>query len=103
MSGLEGKGALWVAASGPKLVGFVTARLAGDGRAEIPHLFVRTSYRRLRVGQRLVDAAVEWARAEGQTGLRAIAVIENADALQFFTRIGFRRTRPDSLELNREW
>lgn len=99
---LQGNGELWVAESGPTLVGFVTVRLGDHDQAEIPQLFVQKSYRGYGVGRRLVDAALGWARAAGLKRIRAIAVIENPEALLFFTRIGFHRTRQDSLELVRE-
>ena len=102
LSELREDGELWVAECGPTLVGFATVRVAEDDRAEIPHLYVRPSHRGRGIGQRLVEAAIQWARGKGRKWIRAIAVTENRDALQFFTRIGFRRARPDSLELDRE-
>lgn len=102
LSEFQRNGGLWVAERGPTLVGLVTARLGDHDEAEIPHLFVRGPYRGYGVGRRLVEATVEWARAAGLSRIRALAVIENPEALLFFTRMGFRRTRPDSLELHRE-
>ena len=102
LSELREDGELRVAVHGTALVGFVTVRTAEDDRAEIPHLYVRKSHRGRGIGQRLVEAAMEWARGRGRKWIRAMAVIENREALEFFTRIGFRRARPDSLELDRE-
>ena len=102
LSDLREGGELWVAVRGTDPVGFVTVRLAENARAEIPHLYVRKSHRGRGIGQRLVEVAMEWARRRGRKWIRAMAVIENREALEFFTRIGFRRARPDSLELDRK-
>ena len=102
LSELRENGELWVAVLGTALAGFVTVRVAEEDRAEIPHLYVRKSHRGRGIGQRLVEAAMEWARRRGRKWIRAMAIIENREALEFFTRIGFRRTRLDSLELDRE-
>ena len=102
LSDLRENGELWVAVRGTALVGFVTVRVAEEDRAEIPHLYVRKSQRGHGIGQGLVEAAMDWARRRDRKWIRAMPVIENREALEFFTRIGFCRASPDSLELDRE-
>lgn len=102
LSELRENGGIWVAERGFVLAGFVTVRRADPGGAEIPYLYVRGRHRGRGVGQRLVETAVGWAREQGRKWIRAVAVVENPDALEFFTRIGFARKSPESRELDRE-
>jgi GNAT superfamily N-acetyltransferase len=45
------------------------------------------------IGRRLLDAIEAWARAEGAARLQLLADRENAPALAFYARLGWRSTR----------
>jgi len=57
--------------------------------AEIAALVVDEAYRNARLGERLVDAALEWARANALETLRVRSNVVRGDAHRFYRRLGF--------------
>jgi len=57
--------------------------------AEIAALVVDQGYRNARLGERLIEAAVDWTRAAGLDTLRVRSNVVRADAHRFYQRLGF--------------
>ena len=55
-------------------------------------MWVAPASRRIGVGDALVDAAIEWARANGVSRLQLYVVDDNAPAIALYARKGFRAT-----------
>jgi N-acetylglutamate synthase-like GNAT family acetyltransferase len=79
---------LWVAERDGTLVGFAGLIVQGK-RAEIEPVVVSSAERRRGIGRKLVDAAVETARAEGIEQVKTRPVARNTDAIGFFHELGF--------------
>jgi ribosomal protein S18 acetylase RimI-like enzyme len=60
--------------------------------AHLASMWVAPTRRRAGVGRLLVNAVLEWARSEGATTLRLRVTSNNDIAIQFYERLGFRRT-----------
>ncbi len=58
--------------------------------AEITDLAVDRKARRSGAGKALVEAATEWAREQGHRALWVEPRADNAEAIQFYVRMGFR-------------
>jgi len=72
-------------------ISFLVRQMPG---APVPYGYVRTlavlpGHRRRGVGTQLVQAAAQWARAQGLPALAVHVGEENATALRFFRSIGF--------------
>jgi GNAT superfamily N-acetyltransferase len=52
-------------------------------------VYVREAFRRRGLGERMVRACIDWARARGLVGLRLSAVQGNRDARRCYERCGF--------------
>lgn len=90
-SGFEGypeQARLWVAERRGAVVGFVGLLRRGR-QAEIEPVVVSFDARGQGIGRSLVETAVEAARADGATQVKATPVARNALALRFFHRLGF--------------
>jgi GNAT superfamily N-acetyltransferase len=79
---------LWVAEQRESVVGLVCLIVSGK-RAEIEPVIVSFDIRGQGIGRALVETAVEAARAEGVTQLKASPVARNSSALRFFHALGF--------------
>lgn len=65
----------------------------GDSaRAHLVSMWVAPTYRRLGIGAQLVNAIVDWARAEGARTLRLIVTSNNDGAIEFYQSLGFTIT-----------
>jgi len=86
--------AVLVADAGAGPVAFLhvleTRTLESPAHAEIAGLVVAEGARGLRVGQRLVAAAAEWARARRLPELRVRSNVMRVEAHRFYEREGFR-------------
>jgi GNAT superfamily N-acetyltransferase len=87
-----------VAELGGVVIGMVTAQLVvstaeGGPAAVVEDMVVEEPERRHGVGRRLLEAAVAWARERGATRLQLLADRENAPALAFYERMGWRPTQ----------
>lgn len=78
---------------------------ADDGTAEIKRMWVAPEARGLKLGQRLLDALIEAARADGVSKLQLETGISQPEALGLYRRAGFveigpfRDYQPDSLSV----
>jgi ribosomal protein S18 acetylase RimI-like enzyme len=88
------------------IIGYVYARLEPRSWKElrepagfIHDVFVDESSRRLGVAQQLMEAAIEWLRAQGAPRVLLGTAEHNTAAQRLFDRLGFRRTM---IEMTRE-
>ena len=84
---------LVVAVDGDEWIGMaVGSRTGEDDRAHLYAMWVDPRSRRAGVGRRLVEAVLEWARAEGATEIELGATAINRAAVEFYERLGFSDT-----------
>lgn len=88
---------LLVARHEERVVGMVTMQrlissAAGDFIGQIEDLVVKEEYRKMGVGSRLINKMRFMAQTYGYKRVQLAADIDNENALQFYTRRGFRRT-----------
>jgi GNAT superfamily N-acetyltransferase len=81
-----------------RVLGMITIQLLvstaeGGDSGLVEDLVVDAAHRGAGLGRRLLDAAVEWARARGAARVQLLADRENAPALGFYDRLGWRRTQ----------
>jgi len=86
----------WVAEENGSLIAFIIARHLGRGRGYIITLDVRQDQRRRGLGSRLLATAEDWLRTEGVSLVRLETAVDNAPAIAFWQKSGYRevgRTR----------
>jgi len=81
-----------------RAVGMATAQLVistaeGAPSAWIEDVVVREDWRGQGLGRALLDAVLDWARSQGAMRAQLLADLDNAPALDFYDRIGWRPTR----------
>ncbi len=84
--------------AGGQVRGMATAQLLvstarGGPVATIEDVVVDQAARGQGLGRALLEAATAWARAQGALRVQLLADRENAEALDFYDRLGFGRTR----------
>lgn len=87
-----------VAERAGEVVGMVTAQLVvstaeGGPAALVEDMVVEAAERGLGLGRRLLESVEAWADERGATRLQLLADGENAPALGFYARAGWRSTR----------
>ena len=87
-----------VAEAGGRVVGMGTVRTllstAEGGRVGlVEDVIVEPSHRGRGIGRRILEAIAEWAAARGLSRLQLLADRNNAPALAFYDKIGWRRTQ----------
>jgi GNAT superfamily N-acetyltransferase len=92
------RGALVAVTSAGEVIGMITIQLLvstaeGGDSGLLEDLVVEGAHRGAGTGRRLLEAAVEWARARGATRVQLLADRENAPALGFYARLGWARTQ----------
>lgn len=87
-------------ARGPdaRAVGMATAQLVistaeGAPSAWVEDVVVRADWRGQGLGRALLDAVLDWARAQGAVRAQLLADLDNAPALAFYDRVGWQPTR----------
>ncbi|HEX9291574.1 MAG TPA: GNAT family N-acetyltransferase [Anaeromyxobacteraceae bacterium] len=98
------RAAVLVAERAGAVAGMVTAQLVvstaeGGPSALVEDMVVEASERRHGVGRALLAAAEAWAAERGATRLQLLADRENAPALRFYERLGWRWTQLVCLRL----
>jgi putative acetyltransferase len=88
------RGALLVAEVETELAGCVGLRPLDRGVGEMKRLYVRPNYRKLGLGQRLVEAVIEAARCAGYSELRLDTLPSMAAAQALYRRLGFVEIPP---------
>lgn len=84
-------GTFWVATDGDALVGTCGVFPVAPGTMELRKMYVRPAARGARLGVRLLDIAVAWARAHGAERLVLDTVEEMTRAIAFYEANGFVR------------
>lgn len=84
-------GAFWIAARGDELLGTCGLFPLASGTYELRKMYLRTAVRGLGLGKRLLDVAVEWARARRGTRIVLDTVEEMTAAISFYEAHGFVR------------
>ena len=85
-----------------EVVGHLSGSMSGPsalrpvGSATLTALYVAPEHRRARVGARLVDTFLEWAREQGAAQAEVTASAANTDGIRFYERELFR---PQALTL----
>jgi GNAT superfamily N-acetyltransferase len=92
------RAAVLVAERSGAVIGMATAQLVistaeGGPSALVEDVVVDERERGTGVGRRLLDALEAWARGQGATRLQLLADRENAPALRFYERLGWRGTQ----------
>jgi ribosomal protein S18 acetylase RimI-like enzyme len=77
-------------------VGTIGFRKLDRAACEIKRLYVRSAYRGLRYGQRLLQAAIDHARQLGYEEAFADTLPSMAPALKLYEAFGFEQTGPYS-------
>lgn len=85
-----------------RAVGMATVQLVistaeGAPSAWIEDVVVREDWRGQGLGRTLLDAVLDWARTQGAVRAQLLADLDNAPALAFYDRIGWRPTRLGAL------
>lgn len=81
-----------------RAVGMATAQLListaeGAPSAWIEDVVVREDFRGKGLGRALLDTVLAWARSQGAVRAQLLADLDNAPALAFYERVGWRPTR----------
>lgn len=95
--------AVFVAEADGRLIGmtgiFAGTRVKDRHAASIWGVYVRPAWRGHRIADRLIGAAVDWARQKQLAIVRLTVVSDNAPAIACYTRCGFRVTGVDAAAL----
>ncbi len=66
-----------------------------EGGCEMKRLWVEPGFRGMRIGRRLVEEAVQWARTEGMTALYLDTIsVAMPEAVRLYAAMGFERVEP---------
>jgi GNAT superfamily N-acetyltransferase len=81
-----------------RAVGMATVQLVistaeGAPSAWVEDVVVREDFRGNGLGRALLNAVLEWARAQGAVRAQLLADLDNAPALAFYERVGWQPTR----------
>ena len=91
---------VWVAEVEGKVVGMCTVQVListaeGGEAALVEDVVVRTEWRGMGIGKKLMAALDKWAVKRGIHRLQLLADRENAPALEFYSKLGWWRTQLD--------
>ena len=91
----SGKGSITYLALDPvNPCGIVSGFLDKDDAAlaHLASMWVAPTHRRLGIGRQLVNAIIDWARAQGTRTLQLIVTSNNDTAIKFYECLGFKLT-----------
>lgn len=88
------RGALLIARLDDEVAGCVGLRPIGDGVGEMKRLYVRPACRKYGLGQQLVQAVIDAARAAGHRELRLDTLASMTSAQALYRRLGFAEIPP---------
>lgn len=92
------RGAIFIAKYGDKIVGMCSVQLVissamGGFSSLIEDMIVISDYRGKGVGRILLNQAIEWAKRNGALRHQLLADKTNRDALEFYDKLGWEKTR----------
>lgn len=73
----------------PEPVGYCVSSVDKDGNGEIDSIFVKSSYRRLGIASRLVDASLKWMDSLGAKKKTISVLFGNDTAIDFYKKFNF--------------
>jgi molybdopterin-guanine dinucleotide biosynthesis protein A len=82
---------VWIAVVGGDVAGSVALRDLGGGAYELKRMYLRSAHRGRGVGKRLLETALEWARANGAHLIRLDTTERMAAARHLYESAGFVR------------
>jgi ribosomal protein S18 acetylase RimI-like enzyme len=90
----EGADAIFLALDGDAACGIVGSYVeeGKPGLTQVISMWVNPAFRRMGVGEKLIDAVVEWNRLRDIREVRLMVTSVNQGAIAFYERIGFRMT-----------
>ncbi|MFZ0106430.1 MAG: GNAT family N-acetyltransferase [Thiobacillus sp.] len=80
-------------AVGMSTVQLVISTAEGAPSAWVEDVVVREDFRGNGLGRALLNAVLDWARAQGAVRAQLLADLDNAPALAFYERVGWQPTR----------
>ena len=84
-------GAFWIARRGDELLGTCGVFPVSPGVYELRKMYLRREARGLRIGKRMLDVALAWARDRGATHVVLDTIHEMTRAIEFYEANGFVR------------
>lgn len=87
-------GCLLLAVDGSEAAGCIGIRELEPGTCEMKRLYIRPAWRGHGLGRRLVEAALEQARAMGYSAMCLDTLPEMQSAIRLYQSFGFQRTEP---------
>ena len=88
------EGCLLLAKYQDKAVGCVALRKLNDGICEGKRLYVKSEFRGLKIGRRLVEAIIAEARRIGYSSIRGDTVSSMQAAQALYASLGFKEIKP---------
>lgn len=88
--------ALWIALSGPEVVGSVALRDLGAGELELKRMYLRPAQRGSGIGKRLLATALDWARSHDVTVVKLDTSERMVAARRLYEAHGFHRVPGDA-------
>ncbi len=94
---------LLVAEQGQKVIGMCSAQIListaeGGWKALVEDVVVAEGFRGLGIGKKLLGALEEWAKLQGVTRMDLLADRNNAEGLEFYDRLQWRKTNLIALQ-----
>jgi ribosomal protein S18 acetylase RimI-like enzyme len=87
-------GRLWLALDGAEAAGCIGIRPLEPGACEMKRLYIRPAWRGHGLGRRLVEAALEQARAMGYSAMCLDTLPQMGAAIRMYEAFGFQRIEP---------
>ncbi len=93
-----GHSAFWVADYQDQIIGMIGVQKCGENSGEVRRLRVRKNFRRLGVGARLVEQALNFCREHEYLKVTLDVREERFDAISLLEKLGFNLTRKREIE-----
>ncbi|WP_109700312.1 GNAT family N-acetyltransferase [Chitinophaga deserti] len=88
------EGALILACKGQDVIGCVGVRKFAEGQSELKRMFVLPDYRRLKLGESLLLAALQAAKELGYSNMKLDTLPAMTSAIKLYEAHGFKKIAP---------